>query len=214
VTELSVRTGPAGKLRALLDAGRAEGVGGVVRRAIRYGRYHLIDKRRFQYFASPISDSPLLSVRTPPTVTISHATTADLGRIRAELFPLLVGPLEYERRYFDRVGSPGFECFLAESGGRLIHYSFVFLDASQSIIRDVPFDSRGLRAGDAFIGPVFTAPDARGMVYVQVLGEVMRFLKTTGTVERLLLFTDAGSVASAPFYERLGFARISGKVSR
>lgn len=142
-------------------------------------------------------------------VDIHLATKADRSRIAAELFPTLVGDLAYDRRYFDALGEDDdVQCFLAESDGKIIHYSWVFLDARNSPLVRVPFDRKVLLEGDAYIGPVFTSPDARGLVYLQVLSQILQSLKDGGRIRRLLLMVDGRRPAAVAFYRRLGFKQI------
>ena len=142
-------------------------------------------------------------------VDIHVATKADRPRIVAELYPTLVGDLAYDRRYFDALGEDDdVQCFLAESDGKIIHYSWVFLDARNSPLVRVPFDRKALLVGDAYIGPVFTSPDARGLVYLQVLSQILQSLKDGGRVRRLLLMVDGRRPAAVAFYRRLGFKQI------
>lgn len=186
-----------------------EGLAGTVTLFTRFATNHLIDKWRFAYFEFLLSAKPPVFA-SQAGVAVQIATPADRPRIEAELFPTLAGDLAYDRRYFEALGQDDdVKCFLAESGGKIIHYSWVFLDATNSPLLRVPFNRAALRAGDAYIGPVFTSPSARGLVYLQVLSEILRFLHEGGRVQRLLLMVDGRRPAAVAFYRRLGFRQIT-----
>lgn len=186
-----------------------EGVSGTVALFTRFASTHLIDKWRFAYFEFALAGTPPVFA-SQPGVAVHVAAPADRPRIEAELFPTLVGDLAYDRRYFEAIGEDAdVKCFLAESGGKIIHYSWVFLDARNSPLVRVPFNRAALRAGDAYIGPVFTSPSARGLVYLHVLSEVLRFMHEGGRVRRLLLMVDGRRPAAVAFYRRLGFRQIT-----
>ena len=73
----------------------------------------------------------------------------------------------------------------------------------------MPFDKSWLQQDDGFIGPVFTSPAARGMVYLQVLIQILHYLKQSGAAKRVVLFIDEkNSAAARIFYRRLGFREI------
>lgn len=172
-------------------------------RVIRYVRYHLIDKWKFVYFEFPLTKS-IPQFPRPAGVISRVATAADRERVEADLFPEMTGDLAYDRRYFEAIDAdPGFKCYIAEADGRLVHYSWVRLDAAESPLASLPFGP--IRPGDSYIGPVFTSPKARGMIYLFVLGDVLRDLKAAGK-ERLLLMVDGRRPAAVGFYRRLGFS--------
>lgn len=184
-------------------------------RVTRYVRYHLFDKWHFVYFEFALAGATPTFPR-PEGLTARVATRADRERIVRDLFPELVGELEYDRRYFEAIDAdPGFKCYVAESDGRIVHYSWVRLDAAESPLASLPFGP--LRPGDAYIGPVFTSPRARGMVYLFVLGDILRDLKAAGK-GRLLLMVDGRRPSAVGFYRRLGFketgpSTVKGKVA-
>lgn len=142
-------------------------------------------------------------------LVVRIATHADLNRIQSELFPEMTGEQEYEKRYFDLLVHDRVRCFIAEREGRLVHYSWVFLDAKDSLMAEVPFDMSSLQAGDVFIGPVFTPLTARGFIYPQVLSSVVRYLKERPDANRLVLFVRGTNLAAVPFYKSIGFTELT-----
>jgi hypothetical protein len=169
--------------------------------------YHLYSKWRFVYFEFSLQQPPF-SFHINEPILVRIAAPDDINRIKAEIFPLLEGGSSNDKRYFRVLDQPDIKCFLAEKDEKLVHYSWVFMDASKSLLMHVPLDKRRLRQRDAFIGPVFTCPTARGLIYLQVLSTILHYLQTNDYASRVLIFVDGGNPAAIPFYKRLGFKEI------
>jgi GNAT superfamily N-acetyltransferase len=169
--------------------------------------FHLSSKWRFLYFVFSLDEqTPSFNAKGPLSVRI--ATLEDMARIESEIFPALDAEMQYEKRYFRFIGDPKIKCFLAEHEGKLVHYSWVFLDASRSLLAEVPFDQKKLTSNDAFIGPVFTNQSARGLVYFHVMSAILDYLKNNTGASRAIVFFDGKNPAAASFYKRLGFKEI------
>lgn len=150
--------------------------------------------------------------KSPLSIMVQFAALENIARIRRELFPKLVGGLEYDKRYFQFIGSEDVKYITAEIDGELIHYSWLFLDARRSPLMQVPFHKEQFRPGDVFIGPVFTVPAARGLwVYPYVLSFIVRYLRKNRLWKSVLIFVDGRKKAACPFYKRLGFDEINTK---
>lgn len=169
--------------------------------------YQLRDKWKFKYLGFSLEQT-ITPFKTKEPVTVRVATPQDLGRIEAELFPFMHGEMDYEKRYFRLLGQSGVTCFLAERGGSFIHYSWVFLDAFKSPLLDVPFDKDKLRPGDSYVGPIYTVPSARGLVYLEVLPAILSYLKHDIKARRVIVFVAGNNASGASFYERIGFREI------
>lgn len=209
--KLSVKSGFFTKLR---ESGRIfaeEGVVGFFRAARNHLGYHLSHKWRFVYLEFAL-EKQLTPFKLKEPVAVKIAAPEHLDRIRSQIFPLLVGELSYDRRYFDLLDQPGVKCFLAEINGKLIHYSWVFLDASRSPLMDVPFSKAQLRPGDAYVGPIFTNSSFRGLVYLQVLSVILLHLREAAHVRRVIVFVDGKNPAAVTFYKRMGFQEIEDAV--
>jgi len=206
--ELSVKSDLSSALSKAWRIAREEGFTSLLSTLRGYCLYHLRDKWRFVYFEYPL-EREFLAFEGRELLTIKIATREDFDRIERDIFPSLVGDLEYDKRYFKLIGQEGIRCFLGEKDGKLIHYSWVFLSAFNSPIMEVPFDKTQLRKGDIFIGPVFTHLSARGLwVYPCVLSAIIRYLRQNQYGEKVLIFVDGRNAAARPFYERLGFREI------
>ncbi len=179
---------------------------GLVRAARTFGVYHLRDKWHFVYLEFPLPGE--IASLGSPEINVWQAGPSDIDRIRADVFPHLTGDLAHEKRYFDHLGEADARCFVAESGGAIVHYSWVFTDVFRSPMMDVPFDRRLLGKKDAYVGPVFTAPGARGMTYLYVLPRLLAYLRDAGA-GRALVLVDGRNPAAVGFYKRLGFRVVS-----
>lgn len=186
----------------------AEGITSSLRAVQGYFVYHLVSKWHFVYLEFAL-EQPVLSFKGGEGITVRIASTEDLSRIKSEIFPLLDGDLSYDRRYFDLMGHPKVKCFLAERDGKLVHYSWVFLEALNSPIMDVPFNKSKLKSGDTYIGPIFTSPAVRGFIYLQVLSTVLHYLKENSGAKRALVLVDGRRRSAVSFYKRLGFTEIA-----
>ena len=171
--------------------------------------FHLSSKWRFVYFVLSL-DEQSFSLKTNEGITVTIAVPQDMERVQSEIFPALNSEMEYEKRYFKFIGENEIKCFLVELDGIFVHYSWVFLDATRSLLADVPFDQNYLTSNDAFIGPVFTNPTARGLIYFHALSAIFDFLKNETSTRRVIVFVDGRNTASLSFYKRLGFEEIVG----
>ena len=176
-----------------------------------YLRYHLMDKWRFVYLGFTF-DRPIRPVEDPSLV-VKPTGPADLAQIHQDLFPYLIAEQAYDRRYFEQFGHRGSVCFVAESEGRFVHYSWVFTDVFRSPLVEVPFESSKLRSNDSYIGPVFTVPRSRGMIYFYVLPVILEYLRESGS-ERVLVLVDGSNNAAVRFYRKLGFVPITDAQSK
>ncbi len=207
VSEGRVKSGFLQKLETAWNVLLKEGFSGLSKKLSAFARYHLRDKWRFVYLEFPL-DQPVTSFPMKEPLVVRVATPEDMDRIEAELFPCLTGEMVYEKRYFDLLGQEGVKCFIAEKNGRLVHYSWVFLDAASSPLVDTPFDKRQFHEGDAYVGPIFTNPSSRGFVYPHVLPRIQQYLKQRDRTKRLLVLVQGMNPAAVSFYMRMGFKQI------
>ena len=195
------------KLKRLMGIFSQGGFSSVFRTIVGYAAYHLSNKWRFVYFEYQL-EQETFSFKGDKTITVRVATLDDLERIKAEIFPLLDAELAYDIRYFESLSLPKIKCFVAETGGKLVHYSWVFTDAFSSPLMDTPFDKSKLTTDDAYIGPIFTSPGARGFIYMHVLPDILSYLKENSRAKRALLLVDGRNPAAVSFNKRLGYKEI------
>ncbi|OGL68013.1 hypothetical protein A3B21_00175 [Candidatus Uhrbacteria bacterium RIFCSPLOWO2_01_FULL_47_24] len=174
------------------------------RKMLQYARYHLFEERHLVCFAY-LLDRPLVQFPISDLLEIHIATPADYKQITRDLFPVLIKEHEYDKRYFLRLGDPRAQCFIAQREGKIIHYTWFFHDATTSPFRKIWSQRRKAKKGDAYIGPVFTHPSARGtLVYSSVLVRILEYARQQGC-KRLLLVIDGRRPSAVRFYERFNF---------
>ncbi|MDA0733974.1 MAG: GNAT family N-acetyltransferase [Chloroflexi bacterium] len=208
MSELSVKSSFSQRIKAARRILAEEGFSNLCQAVVSNLAFHLSSKWHFVYFAFSLEEqTPCFNTKGPISVRI--ATSEDIARIESDIFPALEAEMQYEKRYFRLISEPKIKCFLAEQDGKLVHYSWVFLDASHSLLAEVPFNQKKLTSNDAFIGPVFTNQSARGLVYLHVLSAILDYLKNNAGASRAIVFFDGKNPAAASFYKRLGFKEIT-----
>lgn len=176
------------------------------RRVLNYARYKLYDQWHFVYFAFPLERE--LTLSSVPSVALRKATSEDLPKIKQELFLYMEGD-EGDKEYFKFLGQEGIECFLVERDGILVNFTWLFTDLTHAPIMRTPLPKKKLRKGDAFIGPIFTRPDVRGLwIFPSVLAHIVDDLKGSKGIYRALVFVYDKNPGAVRFYERLGFERL------
>lgn len=194
-------------MRVIVRIFRNDGVVTCIRRCVAFLRSRIFDQWEFVYFYMPV-DRSRLTVPDDPAVTIRRAEIADRVRIESELFPCIRESEENDKRYITLLGTPGVHCFLGEWEGRLVHYCWLFEDAHRSPLLDTSFDRRRISDGDAYIGPAFTSPHARGRwIFPKSLSAILVYLADNTSARRLLLFVHKKNPGAIQFFSRLGFQR-------
>lgn len=195
------------KVRAIVRICRNDGVAACYRRYVTFIRSRAREQWEFVYFHMPVKRD-CLTVPYDPAVTIRRAEVADRVRIETELFPFVGEKEANDKRYIALLGTPGVHCFVGEWGGRLVHYCWLFEDVCCSPLLDTPFDRRRIGEGDAYIGPAFTSPHARGRwIFPQSLSAIVSYLDQETSARRLLLFVHKDNPGAVRFFTRLGFQR-------
>lgn len=174
-----------------------------------YAAYHAREKWEFTYIDFPL-DARLTEFPRPEGLTVRIATPADVARLESEVIGHREGSEANERRYLPRIGTSDLCCFLGERDGRIVHYSWVFLDAATSPLFEVPFDRSHARPGDVYVGPVFTDATARGFIYPYVLAQIVRHLRELGTAKRIIVLVRGGRDSAVNFYRKIGFSVMTG----
>lgn len=206
MNKFSIQSSVSKKLREIRRIIGESGVIGLPQAIYRHVQYHLISKWQFVYLEFPLDQEIFSFDKMKDPVVVRIAARRDLDKIEADVFPLLEGEFSYDRRYFQLIGQPRIKCFLAERHGRVVHYSWVFMDAFNSLLTHVPFDKTKLKEGDSFIGPVFTSPAFRGLlIYPYVLSTILHYLKSNNHAKRVIVFVQGSHPSAVDFYKRLGF---------
>ena len=200
---------PQGLLSVVARILAKQGLFGVLRVMWNHAVYHLQDKWNFVYLEFPL-DGNFVEFPKLEGLDSRIATVSDVVHLEAEFFGSSKWPDDYDRRYLPLIGSSGVWCFLGERDGKLVHYSWVFLDASSSPLAEVPFEVSRLKPGDVYIGPVFTDPSARGFVYPSVLSTIVGKLREHVDSKRILVLVAGDNRPAISFYKKMGFREIAG----
>lgn len=182
---------------------------GLVDQLSRYARHKLKDQWEFVYFELPLDESIFsLTMREP--LVVRPAVQDDITRIESDIYPFLGDNEANDKRYISLIGREGIRCFVAEKDDKLVHYCWVFDRALESPLMNTPFDKTKVRGGDAYLGPAFTAPHARGAwIMPYSLSKICEYLKNKTDVTRVLLFVHKDTPGAVSFYQRLGFREIA-----
>jgi GNAT superfamily N-acetyltransferase len=130
----------------------------------------------------------------------------DAERIVREIFPLIGEQEANDKRYVALLGNPGIQCFLGEDGGMLAHYCWVFERALASPLVRTPFNREILTEHDAYIGPAFTTPSARGKwLFPCAIAAALTYLRLETEATRAILCVHRDNPGGVAFFRRLGF---------
>ncbi len=182
--------------------------GNLTKRLIGYVRYKLKEQWDFVYFEMPLDES-LHSFKISDNINIRPATQKDIARIESEIYPVLSGYGESDKKYISRIGQKGFWCFIAEKEDRLIHYFLVFEKALESPLTKTPFNKMQIHSTDAYLGSAFTIPQVRGVwIFSYSLAKICEYLKHETNATRAILLVHNKTPGAVVFYKRLGFKAI------
>ena len=178
-----------------------------------YAAYHLRDKWNFVYFEFSLNRH-FVTFPQPEGLQVRIAASGDIDRLEADVFGRLKSSEIYDRRYLPLIGNSKVRCFLGERAGKIVHYSWVFLDASSSPLAEVPFEASRIKPGDAYVGPVYTVPGDRGFVYPSVLSTIVGHLQENLGSTRILVLVAGDNEPAVSFYKKMGFHEIRGAARR
>ncbi len=171
-------------------------------------RHRLVDQWEYVYFERSLG-AVFATIKTPDGVQIRRARASDRVAIERDVFPLITPDIENDKRYFSLLGNPEVQCFIALYNDRIVHYTWVFMNAKESPLMSTPFDRCAIRAGDMYIGPAFTAEAMRGVwIYPAVLATIWEELSHESGLKRALLFVSPHNRGAVPFFQRFGFRPI------
>ncbi len=135
--------------------------------------------------------------------SIFLSTISDLPTIKDQIYPHM--PNQYDTRYFSRLGSEDLDCFLCKQDGVLMHYSWLFYDLYKSPLKSCPIDLKVFIDKALMWGPTFTLTKSRGMIYPYVFSKIVKFLKSKGKYQYIIIYADKTNKSAIPFYLNLGF---------
>lgn len=182
------------------------GVSRVLEQTVAYVRYHTKEKWRFVYFELDLTANPYSLPETGSSMAVRRAQSADISKIKNDLYPYMEDKQEFDKRYIDQIGEGNYNCFIAEIDNKVVHYFMVFNSATDSPLMQTPFDKHKVKEKDAYLGNAYTIPDERGMWIVpHVLLRIIHYLQKETTATRALLLVHENTPGAEGFFSRLGF---------
>jgi len=183
-----------------------KGMSGLIKLIRSFFLYQLKEKWNFVYFEKQVEQIPFKLPKLDNSIIIRIAGKDDIAQIKNDIYPLLTEKEGNDKRYFEKIGTPHVKCFLAEKDNRLVHYSLLFENAKNSPIIQTPIISSKVELTDAYLGTVFTIPEARGLMIMPhtVLRIFSHLYKNTST-KRILVIVHKSTFGAEGFYRRNGF---------
>jgi ribosomal protein S18 acetylase RimI-like enzyme len=144
------------------------------------------------------------------SLVVKRAVQADIKKIQDDIYPFMTTKQEFDKRYIEQIGDDGFECFVAEKNGKVVHYFMVFNNALNSPLIQTPFNEKKILPSDAYLGSAFTVPEARGIWIVpHVLLSIISYFHDKKNMQRAILLVHEDTPGAAGFFKRLGFSVIN-----
>ena len=178
----------------------------IIKQIIRKKNYLLYDQWKFVYLIYDLYNQKL-KFGNKYHDSIFLAKVKDLQRIKKDIYPNML--TDYDTRYFERLGNSDVKCFLCEQDAHLIHYSFLFYNLYDSPLRATPFSLGRLFKNSVMWGPTFTLPNSRGMIYPYIFSRIVNYLILEKKVEYIVIFAYKDNSSAIPFYQNLGFKKLS-----
>ena len=183
-----------------------KGIRGLIKLFRSFLLYQLKEKWEFVYFEKLVEKDPYKLPKLDDSIIIRIAVKSDIDQIKNDIYPFLTEKEGNDKRYFEKIGTPNVQCFLAEKGSKLVHYSLLFENAKNSPIMQTPVISSKIKSTDAYMGTVFTIPEARGLrIMPHTVLKIFSYLNENTNVQRILVIVHKSTVGAERFYRRNGF---------
>ena len=198
------------KLSKILGILINRGIFELLKRFQDYIHHHLRDKWRFIYFELNLTEVNYSLPEMDESLVVKRAKHGDIKKIQDDMYPFMTTKQEFDKRYIEQIGDDGFECFVAEKNGKVVHYFMVFNNALNSPLIQTPFDEKKILPNDAYLGSAFTVPEARGIWIVpHVLLSIISYFHDKENMQRALLLVHEDTPGAVGFFKRLGFSVIN-----
>jgi hypothetical protein len=140
---------------------------------------------------------------------IRAATKEDIPSIKSDIYYLLENYGENDKKYIDKIGQDGMECFIAIIDNQIVHYFFVFDFAFKSPLVRTPINKNLILHSDASLGSQFTNPKFRGKsISIYSLAEIIKYLKHETKATKVITTIHSNTFGALMFHLRLGFKEI------
>ena len=171
-------------------------------------KYHLIDQWGQIFLELNLLNSNL-SFPNQVDFILRISTKEDIPKIKSDIYPLLGDYGEYDKKYIEKIGQEGMECFIAIKDKKIVHYFFVFDSALNSPLVRAPINKKLIASNDASLGSQFTCPEFRGKsISIYSFEEILRYLETKTKATKLLTTIHKNTPGALLFHKRLGFVEI------
>ena len=183
-----------------------KGVSGLIKLIRLFFLYQLKEKWEFVYFEKQVEQIPFKLPKLDDSIIIRIAGKDDIAQIKNDIYPFLTEKEGNDKRYIEKIGTTQVKCFLAERQSKIVHYSLLFENAINSPIMQTPIIKSKINSSDAYLGTVFTIPEARGLRIMPhtVLRIFSHLYKNTST-KRILVIVHKSTFGAEGFYRRNGF---------
>ena len=104
-------------------------------------KYHLIDQWGQIFLELNLLNSNL-SFPNQVDFILRISTKEDIPKIKSDIYPLLGDYGEYDKKYIEKIGQEGMECFIAIKDKKIVHYFFVFDSALNSPLVRAPINKK------------------------------------------------------------------------
>jgi len=184
----------------------SKGTSGLIELIRAFLVYQVYEKWRFVYFEKCIEKVPFKLPKLEDSIIIREAVEDDIPQIKNDIYPFLTEKEGNDKRYIEKIGTTQVKCFLAERQSKIVHYSLLFENAINSPIMQTPIIKSKINSSDAYLGTVFTIPEARGLRIMPhtVLRIFSHLYKNTST-KRILVIVHKSTFGAEGFYRRNGF---------
>jgi hypothetical protein len=183
-----------------------KGVSGLIKLIRVFLVYQVYEKWRFVYFEKRIEKVPFKLPKLEDSILIREAVEDDIPQIKNDIYPFLT-ERGNDMRYIEKIGTTQVKCFLAVRLSKIVHYSLLFENAINSPIMQNPIIKSKINSSDAYLGSVFTIPEARGLRIMPhtVLRIFLHLYKNTKQTKRILVIVNKSTLGADRFYRRNGF---------
>ena len=183
-----------------------KGISGLIKLIKSYFLYQYKEKWEFTYFEKSVGLAPYKLPKLDDSTVIRIAVKNDITQIKTDIYPFLTAKQENDKRYIEKIGSSHVKCFIAKREKKLLHYSLLFENANNSPIIQTPIINTKIYSTDAYLGSVFTIPEARGSWILRyAILSIFSYLNENTNVKRILVIVHKDTPGAEGFYKRLGF---------
>jgi len=184
-----------------------KGISGLIKLIKSYFLYQYKEKWEFTYFEkSVVGQPPYKLPKLDDSTVIRIAVKNDITQIKTDIYPFLTAKQENDKRYIEKIGSSHVKCFIAERDKKLVHYSLLYENANNSPLIQTPIINSKIYLTDAYLGSVFTIPEARGSWILRyAILSIFSYLNENTNVQRILVIVHKDTPGAEGFYKGLGF---------